>query len=84
MAYLGDRYVRHNPWVLDGPEGFRRVIAEGDLVVLPVHSVRTPGTPGEAIVDIFRVEDAKVVEHWDVIQDIPEPLYPPTNPNSLF
>jgi predicted SnoaL-like aldol condensation-catalyzing enzyme len=49
----------------------RQVIAEGDLVVLHVHSTRDDNTPGRAIVDIFRLQNGKVVEHWDVIQDIP-------------
>ena len=62
----------------------KRVIAEGDLVVLHVHSVLVPGTPGRNIVDIFRVEGDKVVEHWDVIQHIPEELFPPLNDNGLF
>ncbi len=60
------------------------VIAEGDLVALYVHSVRVPGTRGRRIVDIFRVSDGKVVEHWDVIQDIPESMYPPINDNGPF
>jgi predicted SnoaL-like aldol condensation-catalyzing enzyme len=60
------------------------VIAEGDLVALHIHSVLVPGTPGRHIVDIFRVEDGKVVEHWDVIQDIPVQLFPPLNDNGLF
>jgi len=59
----------------------KRVIAEGDLVALHVHSTRGDGTPGRAIVDIFRLEDGKVVEHWDVIQDIPEK---PANENGMF
>jgi predicted SnoaL-like aldol condensation-catalyzing enzyme len=62
----------------------KRVIAEGDLVVLHVHSVVVPGAPGRQIVDIFRVEDGKVVEHWDVIQEIPVALFPPINDNGLF
>ena len=62
----------------------KRVIAEGDLVVLHVHSVVVPGTPGRAIVDIFRVEDDKVVEHWDVIQEIPQALFLPINDHGLF
>lgn len=62
----------------------KRVIAEGDLVALHVHSVVVPGTPGRQIVDIFRVEDGKVVEHWDVIQEIPVDLFPPINDNGLF
>jgi predicted SnoaL-like aldol condensation-catalyzing enzyme len=62
----------------------KRVIAEGDLVALHVHSVLVPGTPGRSIVDIFRVDGDKVVEHWDVIQDIPEARFPPINDNGLF
>ncbi len=59
----------------------KRVIAEGDLVVLHVHSTRGDDTPGRAIVDIFRVENGKVVEHWDVIQDIPAQS---ANTNGMF
>lgn len=59
----------------------KRVIAEGDLVVLHVHSTRGDATPGRAIVDIFRIENGKVVEHWDVIQDVPAQ---PANDNGMF
>jgi predicted SnoaL-like aldol condensation-catalyzing enzyme len=59
----------------------KQVIAEGDKVVLHVHSTRGDGTPGRAIVDIFRVEKGKVVEHWDVIQDIPAKA---ENTNGMF
>jgi predicted SnoaL-like aldol condensation-catalyzing enzyme len=59
----------------------KSVIAEGDKVVLHVHSTRGDGTPGRAIVDIFRLENGKVVEHWDVIQDIPEKA---ANANGMF
>jgi predicted SnoaL-like aldol condensation-catalyzing enzyme len=59
----------------------KRVIAEGDLVMLHVHSVREPGQLGRAIVDIFRVENGKIVEHWDVIQDVPEKS---ANTNTMF
>ena len=61
-----------------------QVIAEGNLVALHIHSVLVPGTPGRHIVDIFRVEGDKVVEHWDVIQDIPVQVFPPLNDNGLF
>jgi len=62
----------------------KMVISEGDLVVLHVHSVLVPGTPGRHIVDIFRVDGDKVVEHWDVIQDITVQVFPPLNDNGLF
>jgi predicted SnoaL-like aldol condensation-catalyzing enzyme len=62
----------------------KRVIAEGNLVALHVHSVVIPGSPGRQIVDIFRVEKGKVVEHWDVIQEIPVAIFPPINDNGLF
>ena len=59
----------------------KRVLADGDLVILHVHAVREPGTLGQAIIDIFKVENGKIVEHWDVIQDIPDK---PANNNGMF
>ena len=50
----------------------KRVFAEGDFVILQVHKTSGPGDRGVAIVDIFRLEHGKVVEHWDVTQEIPE------------
>jgi len=59
----------------------KRVIADGDYVILHVHSILTPGTRGQAIVDIFRLAKGKVIEHWDVTQEIPEKS---SNPNGMF
>ena len=59
----------------------RKVFAEGDYVILHVHAVPAPGAKGMAIVDIFKVEQGKLVEHWDVIQEIPEK---PANGNGMF
>jgi predicted SnoaL-like aldol condensation-catalyzing enzyme len=59
----------------------KRVIAEGDMVVLHSHMSLTPGRPGHAVADFFRLEDGKVVEHWDVVQEIPETS---ANTNGMF
>ena len=59
----------------------KRAFAQDDYVILHVHSLREPNTRGRAIVDIFKLENGKVVEHWDVVQDIPEK---PANNNGMF
>ena len=59
----------------------KRVFADGDYVILHVHSMREPGERGVAIVDIFRLENGKIVEHWDVVQPIPEKT---ANNNGMF
>ena len=59
----------------------KKVIAEGDMVVLHLHGMGGMNPYGEQVVDFFRVKDGKVVEHWDVIQPIPEKS---ENPNGVF
>jgi len=59
----------------------KRVFADGDFVIIHSHSVREPNTPGRAVVDIFQLENGKIVEHWDVIQDVPEKAM---NTNGMF
>ena len=59
----------------------KRMIAEGDLVMAHVHILFEPDTPGVAAVDIFRIEDGRIAEHWDVAQ----PVNPaPNNANGMF
>jgi len=59
----------------------KHVYADGDYVILHVHAVREPGARGLAIVDIFRLVNSKIVEHWDVRQDVPETA---ANGNGMF
>ena len=59
----------------------KRVFADGDYVILHVHNVPMPGARGAAIVDIFKLEGGKIVEHWDVRQEIPEQS---ANSNTMF
>ena len=71
-------------WAKEKPNAYSeiiRVIAEGDLVVVHVHDRLNKEDRGSAVVDIFRVENDKIVEHWDVIQAIPEKDY---SGNTMF
>jgi predicted SnoaL-like aldol condensation-catalyzing enzyme len=60
---------------------FKRFIAEDSLVAVHSHMTREPGDRGLAVVDIFRLENDKVVEHWDVIQPVPATA---VNSNGMF
>ncbi|MEU5970600.1 nuclear transport factor 2 family protein [Streptomyces globisporus] len=84
--YWAEPYVQHSPQLPDGLdtlraavpglEGFswepQRVAAQGDLVF--THSLVHGWGPGPTvIVDIFRLTNDRIVEHWDVVQDLVRP-----------
>lgn len=62
----------------------KRVLADEDLVAVHSHckeAIAPASDKGTAVVDIFRVEQGKIVEHWDVIQAVPETA---NNTNTMF
>ena len=59
----------------------KRAFVDGDHVTVHYHVRRWPGDLGWAVIDIFRIENGKVKEHWDVMQDVVEGG---PNPNSPF
>lgn len=70
--------------ILDAPKQkipFLRVIAEGDLVMTQIAQPGQNNGPDTVIVDIFRVADGKIAEHWDVMQPVPKDA---TNARSMY
>jgi len=81
--YWGDPYIQHNPGVPDGTAPLREIVeslgpdfryepgmiaADGEIVM--IHGRYTNWMPKPVVaVDIFRVRDGRIVEHWDVIQE---------------
>jgi predicted SnoaL-like aldol condensation-catalyzing enzyme len=86
--YLGDTYIQHNPALPDGKEALKQGLsvwlkgapqqkidiqhlsADGDLVYIHTKAIMGPKTA--SIIDIFKVANGKLVEHWDVVQEVPE------------
>jgi predicted SnoaL-like aldol condensation-catalyzing enzyme len=77
IGFLGP-YLKANP---EAKTEIKRVIAEGDLVAIHNNPKQNAKDRGRAVVDIFRLENGKVVEHWDVVQDVPEKS---ANENTMF
>ncbi len=74
LAFLREKFPDYHSEI-------KRVFADGDYVIVHVHNVPIPGSRGNAIIDIFKLENGKVVEHWDVRQEIPEQS---ANSNTMF
>ncbi len=65
----------------DARQTIHRAFADDDHVILHVHVERWPGDAGLAVVDMFRLAGGQIVEHWDVVQDVPSDGL---NSNSMF
>jgi predicted SnoaL-like aldol condensation-catalyzing enzyme len=90
LKHLAPGMVEHNPRVPAGPTGLRdflsrmprpagppkilRTIADGPYVVLHVHAQRSPEDRGMQIIEMFRLENGKIAEHWDIMQQVPETM----------
>jgi predicted SnoaL-like aldol condensation-catalyzing enzyme len=59
----------------------KRIIADGKLVAVHAHGRFSAEDRGIAVVDILRVEGCKVMEHWDVVQPVPDKA---ANTNGMF
>lgn len=77
IAFL-EPFMANNPNV---NYSIKRIIAEGNLVAVHAHGRFAPDDRGIAVVDILRVEGCKVMEHWDVVQSVPEKS---ANDNGMF
>jgi predicted SnoaL-like aldol condensation-catalyzing enzyme len=77
IDFLGKYLADHKEYRYD----IKHVYVDGDIVVVHSHVTRDASDRGSAVVDIFRIEKGKVVEHWDVIQPIPEKS---ANDNTMF
>ncbi len=77
VSYFGEFFKTHPAAALD----MVRVISEGDLVVVHSKFTTGPEDKGQAIIDIFRIASGKIVEHWDVIQPVPDHT---VNGNTMF
>ena len=95
--YFTADYIQHNPTIPSGPAAIKdlipqlpkdfsyepgMVVAEGDLVMVHGRYVGWGPKPMVAV-DMFRLKDGKVVEHWDVMQE-EVPASASANGNAMF
>lgn len=59
----------------------KRMFSEGDFVTVHAHWQDTPEDCGAAVMDIFRLEQGRIVEHWDCVQPVPPRL---AHTNTMF
>jgi predicted SnoaL-like aldol condensation-catalyzing enzyme len=77
IAFLEPFFQSHP----DASYSIKRIIADGNLVAVHSHAKFSADDRGLAIVDILRVANCKIAEHWDVAQPVPEKS---ANTNGMF
>jgi predicted SnoaL-like aldol condensation-catalyzing enzyme len=58
-----------------------RILVDGDFAALHIRADNGPGNPKASVFDLYRLEDGLIVEHWDVIQVVPDDS---ANPHPMF
>jgi predicted SnoaL-like aldol condensation-catalyzing enzyme len=85
--YIAEGYIQHNPYVADGRKALKEATskwfknapkekidivhlgADGNYVY--IHTRSKSGGKTVSVIDIFRIDNNKIVEHWDVMQEVP-------------
>ena len=78
-AYLQRLKIEHR----DSRTEVKQVLTDGNYVILRSHRILTPGTLGDIVGDIYRLDNGKLVEHWRVVQAVARNPNPENN-NSAF
>jgi predicted SnoaL-like aldol condensation-catalyzing enzyme len=94
---LKEDFVEHSPGNPSGRDAFvefiakapvadarlelKRVIADDEHVAVHYRMIPPGDERGIAVVDIWRIEDGQIAEHWDVLQPVPHPA---ETPNGMF
>ncbi|MGV9613942.1 nuclear transport factor 2 family protein [Nocardia xishanensis] len=85
---LHENFLEHSPGNPSGRDAFlaflatapvtgarldiKRVVTDDEYAVVHYHMIEPGAERGSAVVDIWRLEDGKIVEHWDVVQPVPD------------
>ncbi|WP_088997770.1 nuclear transport factor 2 family protein [Micromonospora echinaurantiaca] len=94
---LREDFVEHSPDNPSGRDAFvefiaaapvarakldlKRIVADDEYVAVHYHMSTPEDEHGTAVVDIWRLANGQIVEHWDVVQPVPEPS---RTPNGMF
>ena len=79
---LKEMLIRSRKNIPNAEHHVKRILVDGNMAMAHVHVIFRPGQElGHAAVDIFRIENGKIAEHWDVTQDVPATS---VNKNGMF